>query len=294
MTEPVPPERPEPRPVPDLGFFSGPPSKGGQPFGAAPAAPASPGFRAAYRPAPPGFATSAAPTAPPAQPTSPPASLTLPPVYPTSLPGYPTAPPPQTGLPAWAIVALCVPVVFIVIAILAAVAIPTFLNQREEAIAAKTTVTLPETVEGLERLRTAEAEAVIEAQVAALPTDLFRDTKGAAYTDGVDRTVFVQVARFTRLATPQDLDDAITGFQEGATSDLPPGVGASAFQERPSGALGGRINCATLTGATSGQMCIAVESSTVVALVDIAPARPVDPDLTRRVREAVVRQTSGS
>lgn len=54
-----------------------------------------------------------------------------------------TAPvPAKGGMPAWAIVLIVVPVAFVIIGILAAIAIPVFLNQREKAAdaAARTSV----------------------------------------------------------------------------------------------------------------------------------------------------------
>ena len=186
---------------------------------------------------------------------------------------------------------ICVPVVIFVLAALAAIAIPTFLNERNKAAAAATTVTLPDAVDGLERLRTAEADATIEAQLNSLPTDLLKDAQGAAYSDGDTHTVWVQVARFNRVVNPSDVDEAIVGFQKGVASDLPPGVTATERQDRPSGPLGGRISCTTLSGETTGQICVAVDSATMLVVVDVAPSSSIDPDLPRRVREAVVHRT---
>src|SRR5688500_2650540 len=106
MTEPAAPGASAPRPVPDLGFFAGAPSRGG-PFGSAPPSPSVPMAPAGNAPAPSRFGDAAPPGYPPADVAAP---------QPVVGPGYPPtayqmAPPPRSGLPGWAIVAICVPVV---------------------------------------------------------------------------------------------------------------------------------------------------------------------------------------
>jgi hypothetical protein len=85
----------------------------------------------------------------------------------------------------------------------------------------------------------------------------------------------------------------IAGFHNGVTTGLPAGVTASEWEERQPGALGGRISCATLQGDTTGQACIAVETSTMLVVIDVVAANsPIDPDFPRRIREAVIHRTA--
>jgi hypothetical protein len=93
----------------DLGFFAGGP----------PPAPAAP-----YVPPPSQYG------GPPTQYGAPPTQYGAPPMF---GPG-PYSPQQRSGLPVWAIVAICVPVGLIVLGILAAIAIPVFLNQRNTPV----------------------------------------------------------------------------------------------------------------------------------------------------------------
>jgi hypothetical protein len=130
VTEQEAPPGSTPRPIPDLGFFAGPAKPQGiSSFGSAPAQPHS------SSPAPSRFATPSvnqfgtAPIAPSA-PFGPPAQR-----YPGGYPQQPYGPPKRGGLPGWAIVAICVPLAFVAIGILAAIAIPVFLNVRNTPVA---------------------------------------------------------------------------------------------------------------------------------------------------------------
>lgn len=266
------------RPVPDLGFFA-PVGPARSPLPAPPGQVAVPENR--FAPPPGHFAP-------------PPGQFGNAPVTPfgATPPGYSPFPVVQQpgGMPGWAIALIAVAGGLVFVMVLAAVAIPVFLNQRAKATAAATTVTLPETLEGLQRLRTPEAEAAVRAQLDSMPTELLKDAQGAAYTDGDQRTIFVQIARFRRVAEPGDVDDVINGFHHGVTSDLPAGVTTSEWRDRASGLLGGRISCATLQGDSTGQICAAVESTTLLAMVEIAPNAAPDPGRPLRVREAVIHR----
>lgn len=288
MSESPTPDVPKPRPVPDLGFFAGPPTRAGSGFGGASAAP-SVVAQAGTAPAPARFGEAAPTGYLPVDVAAPPS------VVPQGVAAYPyqLAPPPRSGLPGWAIALIAVAAGLLIVMVLAAVAIPTFLNQRSKANAAATTVTLPETLDGLERVRDPEVDAVIQRQLETAPRTPLRDTQGAAYSDGEGHIVVVTVSRFPRVANSRDVDHAIAGYQDAATTDLPPGVTvASGFQERPAGRLGGRISCVTVEGNMTGQLCAAVESSTLLFVVDMGPSGSIDPDLPRRVREAVVHRTA--
>jgi hypothetical protein len=183
-------------------------------------------------------------------------------------------------------VAICVPVVLLVMAILAAVAIPTFLDQRERARAEATTIVLPATVEGLPRLTDPEEQARLQSMLGSFPAEV-REPQAIIYSDGASRRIVVVSARFPEPAGPADLRNLVAGFDDGLVSNAPPGVTMSEPFDREPGRLGGRIRCATMSGAANGQMCTAADSVSMLTIVDVSPGPP-DPDLPRRVREAVI------
>jgi hypothetical protein len=160
VTEQETPQGSTPRPIPDLGFFAGPALPHGiSSFGSAPAQPPS------SPPAPSRFSTPSvnqfgtAPTAPFGPP---------PQVYgPGGYPPQPYGPPKRGGLPVWAIVAICVPTVFIVLGILAAIAIPVFLNVRNTPVA-------PDQLGGL----SASTDPQMNRTVEAISKGLANDAKG--------------------------------------------------------------------------------------------------------------------
>jgi hypothetical protein len=149
VTEQDTPQGATPRPIPDLGFFAGAAKpRGSSSFGSAPAKATS------SSPAPSRFSTpsvnqfgspppapqfggppAAAPFdgPPPAPPFGPPGQVNAPGGFPQQ--PYAYGPPKRRGLPVWAIVAIAVPIAFIGIGILAAIAIPVFLNARSTPVA---------------------------------------------------------------------------------------------------------------------------------------------------------------
>ena len=86
------------------------------------------------------------------------------------------------------------------------------------------------------------------------------------------------------------MDDVIAGFQRGLNSDTPGGVTYSEWRDHAAGLLGGRISCATLAGDLTGQVCVEVESTTLLAVVDLVPNASLETDLPLRVREAVIQR----
>ena len=74
----------------------------------------------------------------------------------------------------------------------------------------------------------------------------------------------------------------------GVSDALPAGTTASEFEDRPPGRLGGRLTCAYVTGEVVAQVCLAVDSGAAVLVWDYRDMNSFDPELPRRVREAVV------
>jgi hypothetical protein len=127
----------------DYGFFTTAPAPAPTQFGGPPAQSAPPASPVPQQPALAQFGPPASPV--PQQPA--PAQFG-PPASPVAAPGQfgpPPYPPVQRrGLPVWAIVAICVPAAFVVLGILAAIAIPVFLNQRSTPV-------MPNSISGVPR-----------------------------------------------------------------------------------------------------------------------------------------------
>ncbi len=193
-------------------------------------------------------------------------------------------------MPGWAIALIAVVVSVFIVLVLAAIAIPTFLDQRErERAAATNTIVLPATIEGLPRSTDTEQQASLQSLLDGMPSEL-RDPQGAIYSDGAAHTIVVMSGRFPQPAGRADMRDLMAGFDDGLVSNAPPGVTMSDPSDREPGRLGGRIRCATMSGAASGQICMAADSASMLSITDVSPAP--DPDLPRRVREAVIHRSS--
>jgi hypothetical protein len=120
-----------PGPAPAPGQLGAPPPQFGPPTQLGPPPPQ-------FGPPPPQFGPPPPQFGPPPPQFGAPASFGAQPTY--GPPPYPPAP--RRGLPAWAIVAICVPAGLVVLGILAAIAIPVFLNHRNAPL-------MPDTLGGL-------------------------------------------------------------------------------------------------------------------------------------------------
>jgi hypothetical protein len=272
VTEQTPSAGGAPRPVPDLGFFGNPVA----PAGSQPPPPSQFG-------------------PPPGQFGPPPGQFGAPPVTPFGAGPQPVYSPylavqQRGGMPGWVIALIAGGVSLFIVLVLAAVAIPTFLEQRDrERAEATTTFAWPATIEGLPQSTDMEELASLQdATVSNLPTEA-RDPQSSIYTDGTTRRIVLVSAFFPRPAGRADMRDLFAGFEDGLASNPPPGVTMSEPFDREPGRLGGRIRCATMSGALSGQFCMAADSASMLTIVDVSPGTP-DPDLPRRVRETVVRR----
>jgi hypothetical protein len=80
-----------------------------------------------------------------------------------SQPGYGYGPPPpRSGLPLWLVALIATVMAVVILGILAAIAIPVFLNQRAKSQWQATRVVLPGSVAGLDRITGAQADALIK------------------------------------------------------------------------------------------------------------------------------------
>ena len=261
MTEQAPPGSSNPRPVPDLGFFG------------APSAPSAP---------------------PPSQFAPPPNQLGTAPVAPFGS-GAPAvyAPYPalqqRGGIPGWAIALIAVAASLFVVMVLAAIAIPVFLNQRAKAA----TPHIPQQLFGMSRSSDQVLNQKVEEQAASGPGQ--RGREGAVFVDGRGRYLFVYTGAFITSKTDAALTAYSRGFFAGFDSSLSNGVGLGPVEPRKPGRLGGQVNCAPMlapSGSNTGEVCLALTARTSVSTVYTSPLPQPDPTLITTVREAVMDRTS--
>lgn len=142
----------------------------------------------------------------------------------------------------------------VVLAILAAIAIPVFLDQRAKALAARTTVSLPDRVGAMVRLGTPQA-AAIEARLAGIPgpgTHL-------AGVFGTGGTVQLAVGVTRRASTGADQQAYLRGSERGL--DAVAGTTVAFADENP-GTLGGSLRCGVMTPpGGSATVCFFVDAA---------------------------------
>jgi hypothetical protein len=281
-------QRPTPRgPVPDLGFFAAT----GQPPPA--------------RPNPPMLPSAAGPPAPPPVPA--PTPLPAPPPFTAPAPPFPAAPhagnvppgplpylhpyaaPARGGLPGWAIALICTAGGGLLIMIVAAVAIPVFLHERDTAVARATTLSPAAQVAGMTRSTDPRLQQMTDQMSAGLPAcGCFRPAVTATYQDPDRTRVLVVIgAMFTG---PVDREGYLRGFWHGAHSSMPT-LGPESG--RDPGRLGGTLSCAALsTGGAYGQLCVSMDAGALVILVDLAKVdHHLDPALMVTARESMEHRT---
>lgn len=202
-------------------------------------------------------------------------------------PGYygPPHTPARSGFPKWAIALIVVVAAVPLLGIIAAVAIPVFLNQRNQADLKATSVSLPATI-GTMTLSTSAADTKIATDTIANYSDgHVRDVVAGVYanTDG-SRTIVV-AGKATKPFTPSDVSsgsrDLTTGFLNGAKVQSP-GVTTA-----PAGSLGGTMSCGGGSG-TRGywHACGAFNTSSFFLVA--TPSQAATNDGALAVREAVV------
>jgi hypothetical protein len=253
------------------GFFTPP---AGAPIAPPPGAPAFGTPTApAYAP-PPGTPAYGPPPAAPAY--GPPQGVYGVPTYP-----YPVAAPARRGIPGWAIALIAGGGSLVVFVVLAAVAIPVFLNQREKAAAALYTVDQPTTVEGFTLSHDALAQRMDDDALSDLSPKQAETATALVYADTAGKPrLYVVVDRTGTL--PARFADSVRaeerGFQQGTTTTLN-------FATVDPGTLGGLMQCATTGDST---ICIWADRGTagVVAAFGLTDGVTAD----RQAREAVVHR----
>jgi hypothetical protein len=150
----------------------------------------------------------------------------------------PYGPPPPPGRSTGAKVAIGIAIAagsLVVIGILAAIAIPVFLNQQAKAVAARTTVSLPDTVGGDPKLPES-AQAGVRSLAARIPAE--GHAQAAVYGRGSTVTVVVIVGSHALNSTDQ------SGYLSAVKASEARSAGV--VQARvAAGPLGGTLQCGT-------------------------------------------------
>jgi hypothetical protein len=202
--------------------------------------------------------------------------------YAVSAPAYPTYPPPQafptayrpappgrsTGMKVLLGLAIALGG-FVVLSILAAVAIPTFLDQGERGLVAKTTVSIPEAVGGTPRMYGGLATQ-IEQDLTSLPGP--GQHLAGVYGTGAVPSFAVTVAKAHMSASGR------RAFMAGAQRD-----GGVGLVKVDPGALGGEMRCGPATEGST--VCVFVDPAAYGA---IAVFGGTDPAGTARAIRAAV------
>jgi hypothetical protein len=243
------------------------------------------GYAAA--PAPVGYPPSANPQPAPAYGYGPPAignGYGPPPGYgPVPVGYYPPAR--QQGWPTAAKVAIGTVAGLIALAILAAVAIPVFLQQSQKP--ANRPVAVPATLFGDSQLHTADLDSAVTAALADFdqPGSPWGTPQGAYFGQDDGPLFFVGAAKLTRRLLP---DEQAELFREGATA-------GTVLSAQGSGPYGGRMECGSVTrDGASGIDCFSYDSAAVVITVVFNSTPSQAAILSRQLIGAVEGQASAA
>ncbi|MGZ4638799.1 MAG: hypothetical protein ACXV2J_07045 [Actinomycetes bacterium] len=284
------------RAVPDHGFFAGTPTHGAASpqFGAAApqlggAAPQL-GGAAPQLGAPPASRFGGAPGPPELSP----AQSFAPAGLPLGAPAAYRAPASRSGLPTWAIVVICAVGGLFVLGVVAAVALPAFLAQREKAAAAATVVAVPASIGGLSQAGATAAQRQEFQTWMSSFSRAMSAPQGAVFGDGTpDHSLVVLAGRFGRVLHSRDRDAFVQGFWNSASHGSAGALGTP--RDVSPGHLGGRLSCAEMTGTGTGpsgrgQMCVAIDAGALVVSIETQTGHTPSPEFARTVREAVVHR----
>jgi hypothetical protein len=193
-------------------------------------------------------------------------------------PGYAPpfgGPPPKGGVPTAVWVALAAVGGVVLLMILAAIAIPVFLNQRKPA---DRPVSIPLTMLGQSQLHNADLDSATARLLLAFGTSGsgLAAPDGAFYGQEDTPTFFVGAAKLTRQLTPAERADL-----------LRPGA---SFSPTPEGAgpFGGTLECGQIDqNGTQGAECVSVDSAAVVVTVIFDSSSADAAFLTRQIVSSV-------
>lgn len=222
------------------------------------------------------------PAGPPAAPApygQPPlaAAPSYPPAYPPVPASYGPYAPARQGMSTGAKVAIALGGAvagLVVLGILAAIAIPVFLNQRAKSEAEGITITLPAQIAAYPRMTGAQDEQV-QSLVAGLPPEA-GTAQGAAY--GVGRAMVIVIAG-RHVMLPKDRTDYLDGVTR---SEARNGVTQVSVDPGP---LGGQMRCGAASDGTRTDCAFA--DAGAYGVIDVATTGPEAVALVLQVRAAV-------
>jgi hypothetical protein len=211
-------------------------------------------------------------------PSSPPQPVGVPPGWTHSQQGYGPTPPPRAGLPIWLVALIATAMALVILGILAAIAIPVFISQKAKSEWSATTVALPASVAGLDRITGAEADALIKTLV---QPPLEAKDIGAYGTLGPKVVVVMAIktpAAVTEAGQAQERDN----FLKGAASS-----GFTVTQLNEAGALGGWFGCTPAQAKPTVTICLATDQGSLFSAV-IGPAVANPAQMAQQAREATI------
>jgi len=169
-----------------------------------------------------------------------------------------------------------------VIAVLAAIAIPTFLNQRVKAHTPKIPAQIGSLTRSPDQAAQEQAQKVLESE----PN--LASPRGAVFVDA-DGThqVTVYTAAFRQPAADAELEEFEAGYWKGFRQTA--GVQLQTPQATDPGEHGGRVTCAMFSSpAGTGETCVALDAWSMVVTTDQSMAGPPRRGFITTVREAVL------
>jgi hypothetical protein len=200
---------------------------------------------------------------------------TPPPIYP---PSFVMAPPPATkkGIPTAAKVAIGIVVGFVLVAILAAIAIPVFLNRKPPAV----TLLLPRTLQGSTQLTTPAAQQAVSQLRSSVTGNIsFTDPQAAIYGRDTTPAFGILAAKLTHIPTTTDSQAFLNGVS---------GAGSAPMSAEPSGPLGGTTQCGIeTTDGTQVALCASIDKSAIVMVLVYSGDLADDAVLAQKLRLAV-------
>jgi hypothetical protein len=211
--------------------------------------------------------------------------------YGSVLPAYPPAG--RSGLSGWAIGLIVGSAVVLIVAVLTAIAIPVFLDQRSRAAELQaTSITLPPTVAGMSEVQDPAVQDQIVAELAQMPCGCAEPPIMTLYEDGAGTHRLVVMAG--RMAAPVREQQAQAAYSDDIWRGIRDGAATMSFGPVTAvepGRLGGSVTCAPIdSGSVPGRACVAVDETSFVTMMEFAPVAPTDPTLPTVVREAVVHR----
>ena len=186
-------------------------------------------------------------------------------------------------MPGWVIALIAGGTSVVVLLVLAAVAIPTFLDQRARA----QTPHIPDRVGHLTRSHDPSVTAELDS-VTPTMSEGFADVEtGVFLTSDGSPFLLVVTGRDRTGDGEDDFERATREFMAGLANSLPPGNDVGPAVDVAAGPVGGRVACAEVfsAGQPLGHSCLSARGAAIVITFSLGPT---DEALVTMVRRAVL------